>query len=200
MLTPCCFLPPGHSDDSGKRNSCTISRAASSHPLHLQDECHHARGKSAYAQIMDEYHRCKRDSDFALPQILGLTASPLFNPDNPEQAFKKLEEKLDSVIVSVRDSKIEAEGYTWKPIEKPLYYSETGHHVAQTDIELMLHELEIWDMVDADKVMNRINDTKRVGASNRMPGPRSLLMTLLCLGPGSSGMRCVHHELARLAL
>jgi hypothetical protein len=113
---------------------------------------------------MDEYHRCKRDSNFALPQILGLTASPLFNPDNPEQAFKKLEEKLDSVIVSVIDSKIEAEGYTWKPVEKPLYFSETGHHVAQTDIELMLHELEIWDMVDADRVMNRINDTKRVGA------------------------------------
>ena len=122
-LTSRCLLPLGHSDDTGKCYGRIIKRAVSSHLLYLQDECHHARGKSAYAQIMDEYHRCKRDSNFALPQILGLTASPLFNPDNPEQAIKKLEEKLDSVIVSVRDSKIEAEGYTWKPVEKPLYYS-----------------------------------------------------------------------------
>ena len=110
----------------------------------------------------DEYHRYKDDGHRPLPHILGLTASPVFNPKNPEEDFKKLEDKLDAILIGVRDEKVEADGYVWKPIEKPLYYYDTGHYLPETDFEFMLDELEIWDLVNEEKIRNRIDNVKRV--------------------------------------
>ena len=91
-----------------------------------------------------------------------MTASSVFNPKNPEEDFKKLEDKLDAILIGVRDEKVEAEGYVWKPIEKPLYYTDTGHYLSETDFEAMLDELEIWDLVNEEKIRNRIDNVKRV--------------------------------------
>lgn len=89
-----------------------------------------------------------------------MTASPVFNPKNPAEDFKLLEDKLDAVLVGVRDEKVEAGGYIWKPVEKALYYYETGHLQPETDFEAMLDELEIWDYVDENKIRDRIANVK----------------------------------------
>jgi len=44
--------------------------------LIIIDECHNAKKNSPYAMIMEEYIKRKIKGDVALPQIMGLTASP----------------------------------------------------------------------------------------------------------------------------
>lgn len=57
--------------------------------LLILDECHHAMKNHPYAKIMkDHYHRVRLDSPTSeLPRVLGMTASPIFNPKNPQKAL-----------------------------------------------------------------------------------------------------------------
>lgn len=102
-----------------------------------------------------------------MPHILGLTASAIYNPDNPEKSFDELQTNLDSVIINVRDQKVEVEGYTQKPLERPLYYSSEALLQPPTDFEIMLDELEIWEYVNQEKIENRIDNVKSVSGSGR---------------------------------
>ncbi|GAA5920114.1 hypothetical protein JCM1841_004443 [Sporobolomyces salmonicolor] len=86
------------------------------------DEAHHASKRHPYAEIMrNHYHPLKaRTGAVALPRILGLTASPIFNVKNPEKALNDLEATLDVRIVeSTRVSPPEeAETFALKAVEQ----------------------------------------------------------------------------------
>lgn len=115
--------------------------------------------------VRQEYHRYKaerQEKTQGLPHILGLTASPIFNPDDPHEQFKELEANLDAVLVNVREAKLEAEGYVTRPKERAVYFSSHTAFQAETDFEAQLDELEIWDFVNQDKVRDRILNIKRV--------------------------------------
>lgn len=108
------------------------------------------------------YYKDNLQPGQCLPQILGLTASPIFNPADPEKKFSELEANLDAILVNVRDEKIEKEGYVQKPIERPLYYSREWAGVAGSDFEAWLEDLEIWEHVKEDKIRDRIANVKKV--------------------------------------
>ncbi|GAA5886187.1 hypothetical protein JCM5296_003512 [Sporobolomyces johnsonii] len=67
------------------------------------DEAHHASKRHPYAEIMrNHYHPLKaRRPAVALPRILGLTASPIFNVKNPAMALRDLEATLDVRVVEI---------------------------------------------------------------------------------------------------
>lgn len=111
-----------------------------------------------------EYHRfkSKKTDNQTLPHILGLTASPVFNPDNPDEHIDELTANLDAVLVNIRDTKTEAGGYLSKPREHPIYYSSNTQYQGETDFEAQLDELEIWDLIEEHKVRLRIENIKRV--------------------------------------
>jgi hypothetical protein len=115
---------------------------------------------------MEEYHNLKIAKPHArLPQILGLTASPVFNPANAEENFQILEANMDATIITVKDAAPEADGYFMKPLERPLFYADTGHQMPETDFQVDLEDLEIWDHVKEDKVRRRIENIKSVSLS-----------------------------------
>lgn len=127
---------------------------------------------------MDEFHLLKTNlPSTRLPQILGLTASPIHNPTNPEAQFRQLEANLHAILVTIRESTLEAAGYFTKPKERALFYADTTHAEFETDFESQLEELEIWDYVKEDKVRNRIENVKRVSgnSSKLMTWSQSLL-------------------------
>ncbi|XP_071711343.1 endoribonuclease Dicer homolog 2-like [Rutidosis leptorrhynchoides] len=70
--------------------------------LLIFDECHNAKKRHAYAQIMKEfYHRQLSDSANQLPRILGMTASPVKAKGSslPEAYWKHIK-KLESLMHS----------------------------------------------------------------------------------------------------
>ncbi|KPV76863.1 uncharacterized protein RHOBADRAFT_51848 [Rhodotorula graminis WP1] len=69
--------------------------------LVIFDEAHHAQKSHPYALIMrDHYHPLKARGE-PVPRILGLTASPIWNVKNPQQAIRNLEATLDVRILEV---------------------------------------------------------------------------------------------------
>lgn len=112
---------------------------------------------------MQEYHLHKEARPHVhRPQILGLTASPVFNTKGAEAQFRALEASLDSIIVTARDSAAEAASYFTKPKERALFYTMADDYTPETDFELLLEDLEIWEHVNADKVLARIANVKKV--------------------------------------
>lgn len=49
------------------------------------DEAHHCQKKHVYAKIMSDHYQ-RTESQYR-PKILGLTASPIWNPKNPRKAI-----------------------------------------------------------------------------------------------------------------
>lgn len=115
---------------------------------------------------MQAYHLHKEaHPHIRRPQILGLTASAVFNLHKAEEHFAALEASLDSVIVTVRQTADEAASYFKKPIEKPLFYAEGNEVLFPTEAELLLEELEIWEYVKEIKIRRRIDNVKSVSLS-----------------------------------
>ncbi|GKC11936.1 endoribonuclease Dicer homolog 2, partial [Tanacetum coccineum] len=69
--------------------------------LLIFDECHNARGKHDYVQIMTEYDHQKRGGASQLPRILGMTASPMKakGSSSNKEYWKQIKE-LESVMHS----------------------------------------------------------------------------------------------------
>lgn len=113
---------------------------------------------------MHEYHLHKSSHpNKRRPQILGLTASPVFNTRDAKKDVAALEASLDSVIVTVKESADDAASYFKKPIEKPLYYHRSNEALFETEFELLLEDLEIWEYVKEQSVRRRIENVKSVG-------------------------------------
>lgn len=78
------------------------------------DECHHCKGDHPYAGIMNEfYFDLKKkmekggkgfDKNETLPKIMGLTASPI--PD-PEKNEKKLERLIEELCINLDSNFVE---------------------------------------------------------------------------------------------
>jgi ERCC4-related helicase len=131
--------------------------------IRLQDECHHCQKKHPYKLIMEEYHLHKEaHPHLHRPQILGLTASPVFNLKDAQEKFAALEASLDSIIITARETATEAASYFKKPIERKVFYTKDYDAQFETEFELMLEDLEIWEYVNEDKVRNRIENVKSV--------------------------------------
>jgi ERCC4-related helicase len=63
------------------------------------DECHHCQGDHPYAGIMNEFYfdlkkklekDKKLDRNLSLPKLMGLTASPIPNPEKNEKKLEKM--------------------------------------------------------------------------------------------------------------
>jgi endoribonuclease Dicer len=77
------------------------------------DECHHCKGDHPYAGIMNEFYfdikaKIKKgkniDKNENLPKIMGLTASPI--PD-PEMNQKKLEKMIEELCINMDSNFVE---------------------------------------------------------------------------------------------
>ncbi|GAA5902930.1 hypothetical protein JCM8208_006514 [Rhodotorula glutinis] len=69
--------------------------------LVIFDEAHHAQKSHPYALIMREHYHPLKARGEPVPRILGLTASPIWNVKNPQQAIRNLESTLDVRILEV---------------------------------------------------------------------------------------------------
>lgn len=136
-------------------------------PIHeFQDECHHCQKKHPYKLIMQEYHLHKEaNPHLPRPQILGLTASLVFNPKKADESIAALEASLDSVILTAKETAAEAASYFMKPVERAVFYSLDHDMPFETDFEIMLEDLEIWEYVNEDAVRNRIANVKSASLS-----------------------------------
>lgn len=115
---------------------------------------------------MQEYHLHKEaNPHLQRPQILGLTASLVFNPKKADQTIAALEASLDSIVITARETAREAASYFMKPIEREVFYTLDHDMPFQTDFEVMLEGLEIWEHVNEDTIRNRIANVKSVGLS-----------------------------------
>lgn len=112
---------------------------------------------------MQEYHLHKEASPHVQrPQILGLTASLVFNTKDAEASISALEASLDAIVITAKESATEAASYFKKPIERVVWYSRDDNVAFETDFEIMLEDLEIWEYVKEDAVRNRIENIKLV--------------------------------------
>jgi len=78
------------------------------------DECHHCRKNHAYNAIMREYYQI---SHALRPKIFGMTASPIWNPKDPEGSLGTLEKNLDAIAISVKDHIAELRDNSPRPVE-----------------------------------------------------------------------------------
>ena len=78
------------------------------------DECHHCRKNHAYNAIMREYYQIPPPFR---PKIFGMTASPIWNPKDPEGSLGTLEKNLDAIAISVKDHIAELRDNSPRPVE-----------------------------------------------------------------------------------
>ena len=82
--------------------------------LLIFDECHHARKNHPYNGILREYAQLPPSRR---PKIFGMTASPIWNPHNPQASIQELEMNMHSKVVGVHENVAELEEKSPKPEE-----------------------------------------------------------------------------------
>lgn len=91
--------------------------------LLIIDECHHARKKHPLnTTLLHFYHSIGRGRD--RPKILGLTASPIWNPVNPLKSLEELESNLQASIIAIKCNLDELDLFSSKPVEIVEYYHD----------------------------------------------------------------------------
>ncbi|GJX71797.1 endoribonuclease Dicer homolog 2 [Tanacetum coccineum] len=113
--------------------------------LLIFDECHNARGKHDYVQIMMEYHHQKRAGASQLPRILGMTASPVKakgSSSNKEywKQIKALESVMHSKVYTCASESVLAE-YISFSTPKYRYYKDT--EVPRPALEMIKRDLSM---------------------------------------------------------
>jgi endoribonuclease Dicer len=78
------------------------------------DECHHARKNHPYNGIMREY---KETPLTDRPKVFGMTASPIWNPQDAATSLATLEGNLDAAVIGVRYNSEELLEHSPKPLE-----------------------------------------------------------------------------------
>ncbi|KIY48310.1 hypothetical protein FISHEDRAFT_43443 [Fistulina hepatica ATCC 64428] len=82
--------------------------------LMVFDECHHTRKNHPFNLIMTEYFQTAEEQR---PKVFGLTASPVWNVKNPEQALVVLEKNLDAKIIAVQENIVELSTHAPRPVQ-----------------------------------------------------------------------------------
>ncbi|KAF8344148.1 uncharacterized protein EI90DRAFT_3284602 [Cantharellus anzutake] len=97
--------------------------------LLIFDEVHHCQKRHPYAQIMaDHYSRCSPDQR---PKIFGLTASPIWNPKNPDKSLRMLEANTNARVVAVKQNSDELSAHTPRPREHRVSYARCAEPVPE---------------------------------------------------------------------
>jgi len=121
--------------------------------LIIIDECHNAKKNSPYAMIMEEYIKIKMKGKGALPQIMGLTASPGAG-ENPKGEIDKTLDHLINLcalldaqggIKIVRDNITELVHYSNQP-DFDLLKTDSRSNSEQflTLLHSTMKSLEVW--------------------------------------------------------
>lgn len=85
------------------------------------DECHHVRkGNPLAVALRTFYHSLGAGKP--RPKVLGLTASPIWTPDNPDKSLHELQMTLASTIVAVKANIAELELHAPRPKEHVVFY------------------------------------------------------------------------------
>jgi endoribonuclease Dicer len=85
------------------------------------DECHHARKGNAVAVALRTFYHTLAQGKHR-PKVLGLTASPIWTPDNPEKSLHELQMTLASTIVAVKTNISELDLHAPRPKEHIVFY------------------------------------------------------------------------------
>ncbi|KAG8856530.1 Dicer-like protein 1 [Serendipita sp. 411] len=105
------------------------------------DEVHNCKGSSPQAQIMkNHYHTIPRGQ--SRPKILGLTASPIFNPKNPVKALQEIEKLTDCKVFVVRQYADELAKHTFRATARIIDYPRTPSHFPSYVSPNLWEELE----------------------------------------------------------
>ncbi|ORY90629.1 hypothetical protein BCR35DRAFT_349581 [Leucosporidium creatinivorum] len=126
------------------------------------DEAHHATKKHPYSLIMKDHYRTKPPGS-RLPRILGLTASPVFNPKHPAKSISELEANLDARIFEVSGQHHEALSHAAPKPSEQLIKFEANPVVEPTVLETKF--LEMYEVRLDPKVSAKIDVTRdRLGS------------------------------------
>ncbi|GJW75818.1 endoribonuclease Dicer homolog 2 [Tanacetum coccineum] len=124
--------------------------------LLIFDECHNARGKHDYVQIMTEYDHQKRAGASQLPRILGMTASPVKakgSSSNKEywKQIKALESVMHSKVYTCTSESVLAK-YISFSTPKYRYYKDT--EVPRPALEMIKRDLSMLRERHESKIQN----------------------------------------------
>lgn len=115
--------------------------------LLIIDECHHARKKHPLnVTLMHFYHTI--GGGMPRPKILGLTASPIWNPVDPLKSLEELESNLQASIIAVKYNMEELNLHSKKPQEIVEYYRDAMDSEPST-LYRALQEMEFEGVEDA---------------------------------------------------
>ncbi|KAJ9125519.1 hypothetical protein QFC22_000480 [Naganishia vaughanmartiniae] len=89
--------------------------------LLIIDECHHARKGNPIAVAFREFYHAIEPGQ-PRPKVLGLTASPIWSPTNPQKSLHELQMTLASTVVAVRANRDELEQHAPRPKEHIVFY------------------------------------------------------------------------------
>ncbi|KAI5479007.1 endoribonuclease Dicer [Pseudohyphozyma bogoriensis] len=122
------------------------------------DEAHHCRKRHAFNQIMAEHYHPALEKGSPVPKILGLTASAVFNPTNPEKSLKELESNLAAKIVELETEEFSSSA---PPTTESLvfYEQEETLDLTPTRVEALAQASGIVEL-RGSKFLNNIELTK----------------------------------------
>ena len=106
--------------------------------LLIFDECHHAKKKHQYKQIMNFFEGCKTED---CPKVLGLTAAVIHRKvkvEKIESEIKKLECTLRSTCETSQDDEIEK--FAAKPREEVVTFS--NNRINNHDLNILVKNLQ----------------------------------------------------------
>ncbi|KAG8919295.1 Dicer-like protein 1 [Tulasnella sp. 418] len=120
--------------------------------LLVMDEAHHCRGNHPYARVMRE-HYAFAPAD-RRPKVFGLTASPVWNPKNPQKGLRELEKLMDCTIISVERNADELKAYSPRAVERLAIYEPSPFNYADEMIASSL-----WGHLSVlDEFKNHVGD------------------------------------------
>ncbi|KAG8831366.1 Dicer-like protein 1, partial [Serendipita sp. 399] len=110
------------------------------------DEVHNCKGSSPQAQIMrNHYHTIPPEQ--TRPKILGLTASPIFNPKNPVKALQEIEKLTDCRVCVVRQYADELAKHTFRARAQIMDFPRTPSQFPSYIFPSLWDELHHSDML-----------------------------------------------------
>ncbi|PWA72681.1 dicer-like 2 [Artemisia annua] len=124
--------------------------------LLIFDECHNARGKHDYVQIMMEYNHQKLAGASQLPRILGLTASPVkAKGSNSSKDYwkqiKTLEDVMDSKVYTCVSESVLAQ---YVPFSETKYKFYKDTEVPYPVLEMIKRNLAVLKERHESKIRN----------------------------------------------
>ncbi|GJJ12209.1 hypothetical protein Clacol_006450 [Clathrus columnatus] len=96
--------------------------------LLIFDEAHHARKNNPYNQILKEFYHTL--SPHLRPKVFGMTASPIWNINNPLKSLHDLESNMLSKVVGVRENTDELLENSPRPNEIIVKYSTNASYIS----------------------------------------------------------------------